>query len=161
MRRRDRQAGQASVVLVGVLLLGLAFTGLAVDGARLFTARRDLQNVADSAALAGASAIDEARFRETDGAEVRLDAGCGPRRGRAGAAARPVLPSSDRRRVDGRPRPGGRAHRTAGRDDVPARRRAPGGADRRVGHRRPADRLTGPITTGRPRSTMAEIPNYC
>jgi uncharacterized membrane protein len=67
------QSGQASVVLVGALLIGLAFTGLAVDGARLFTARRDLQNIADSAALAGASAIDEAHFRATDGREVRLD----------------------------------------------------------------------------------------
>jgi uncharacterized membrane protein len=61
------------VVLVGALLIALAFTGLAVDGARLFTARRDLQNIVDSAALAGASAIDEAHFRATDGREVRLD----------------------------------------------------------------------------------------
>jgi uncharacterized membrane protein len=63
------------VVILGALLIGLAFTGLAVDGARLFTARRDLQNVADSAALAGASAIDEGHFRATDGREVQLDAG--------------------------------------------------------------------------------------
>jgi hypothetical protein len=66
-------AGQASVVIVGALLIGLAFTGLAVDGARLFTARRDLQNVADAAALAGASAIDESHFRATGGTEVRLE----------------------------------------------------------------------------------------
>jgi uncharacterized membrane protein len=68
-----RDAGQASIVLVGALLVGLAFAGLAVDGARLFTARRDLQNVADAAALAGASAVDEGHFRATGGAEVRLD----------------------------------------------------------------------------------------
>jgi hypothetical protein len=68
-----REAGQASVVIVGALVICLAFTGLAVDGARLFTARRDLQNVADSAALAGASAIDEAQFRDSGGSEVRLD----------------------------------------------------------------------------------------
>jgi uncharacterized membrane protein len=68
-----RERGQASVVLIGALLIGLAFVGLAVDGARLFTARRDLQNVADSAALAGASAIDEAHFRTTGGREVRLE----------------------------------------------------------------------------------------
>jgi len=60
-------------VIVGALFICLAFTGLAVDGARLFTARRDLQNVADSAALAGASAIDEGHFRESAGNEVRLD----------------------------------------------------------------------------------------
>jgi hypothetical protein len=69
---RDER-GQASVLLVGVLLLGLLFVGLAVDGARLFTARRDLQNVADSAALAGASEIDESTYRASGGAEVRLD----------------------------------------------------------------------------------------
>jgi Flp pilus assembly protein TadG len=69
------------VLLVGALLLGLAFVGLAVDGARLFTARRDLQNVADSAALAGASAIDEAAFRASEGVTVRLD----PDRARAAA----------------------------------------------------------------------------
>jgi Flp pilus assembly protein TadG len=67
------ERGQASVLLVGVVLLGLAFAGLAVDGTRLFTARRDLHNIADSAALAGASAIDEAQFRASDGVEVRLD----------------------------------------------------------------------------------------
>ena len=71
MSRDER--GQASALLVGVLLLGLLFVGFAVDGARLFTARRDLQNVADSAALAGASSIDERVFRRTGGADVRLD----------------------------------------------------------------------------------------
>jgi uncharacterized membrane protein len=70
---QSRESGQASVVIVGALVICLAFTGLAVDGARLFTARRDLQNVADSAALAGASAIDEGHFRATAGSEVRLD----------------------------------------------------------------------------------------
>ena len=72
MNRNER--GQASALLVGVLLLGLLFVGFAVDGARLFTARRDLQNVADSAALAGASAIDEDVYRGSGGAKVRLDA---------------------------------------------------------------------------------------
>ena len=68
-----REKGQASVLLVGIVLVGLAFAGLAVDGTRLFTARRDLHNIADSAALAGASALDEAQFRSSDGADVRLD----------------------------------------------------------------------------------------
>jgi Flp pilus assembly protein TadG len=67
------ERGQASVLLIGVVLLGLAFAGLAVDGTRLFTARRDLHNIADSAALAGASAIDESIFRASGGADVRLD----------------------------------------------------------------------------------------
>ena len=66
------ERGQASVLLVGVLLIGLMFAGLAVDGARMFTARRDLQNVADSAALAGASSLDERVYRSSGG-DVRLD----------------------------------------------------------------------------------------
>ena len=70
---REREAGQASILIVGALLITLAFVGLGVDGARLFTARRDLQGVADAAALAGASAIDEDVYRTSAGAEVRLD----------------------------------------------------------------------------------------
>jgi hypothetical protein len=89
VNRPRRQAGQASVILIGALVVGLAFAGLAIDGARLFTARRDLQSVADSAALAGASAIDEGHFRATAGSEVRLDAGS------ARAAADRVLQASD------------------------------------------------------------------
>ncbi len=67
------QRGQASVLLIGILLIGLMFVGLAVDGARMFTARRDLQNVADSAALAGASSLDEGVYRASEGRDVRLD----------------------------------------------------------------------------------------
>jgi uncharacterized membrane protein len=70
--RRDER-GQASALLIGVLLLGLAVVGLALDGARLFTARRDLQNVADSAALAGASSLDESVYRASGGDRVALD----------------------------------------------------------------------------------------
>jgi uncharacterized membrane protein len=72
-RRGGRERGQAAVLLIGVLALAVAFVGLAVDGARLFTARRDLRAVADSAALAGASAIDEHAYRESVGRDVRLD----------------------------------------------------------------------------------------
>jgi uncharacterized membrane protein len=72
MKRGER--GQASVLLIGGLLIGLMVAGLAVDGARMFTARRDLQNVADSAALAGASSLDESTYRASGGGDVRLDA---------------------------------------------------------------------------------------
>lgn len=80
---RDREHGQAAVFLIGVLVLAVAFVGVAVDGARLFTARRDLSAVADSAALAGASAVDEAAYRASLGRDLRLD----PDRARAAAAA--------------------------------------------------------------------------
>lgn len=56
-------AGQACVILLGVLFCGLAVFGFVVDGTRLLVARRDLQHAVDAAALAGASALDEGRFR--------------------------------------------------------------------------------------------------
>lgn len=71
--RGEDERGQASVLLIGVLMIGLMFVGLAVDGARMFTARRDLQSVADSAALAGASSLDEGVYRASGGDDVRLD----------------------------------------------------------------------------------------
>ncbi|HZR13204.1 MAG TPA: pilus assembly protein TadG-related protein [Acidimicrobiia bacterium] len=72
--RARREGGQAAVLLLGVLALAVVFVALAVDGARLLTVRRDLHAVADSAALAGASAIDEHAYRETVGHDIRLDA---------------------------------------------------------------------------------------
>lgn len=65
------EAGQA-LVLVAVLLLGLvAVVGLATDGGLVFAQRRDLQNLADGAALAGAMQIDEGAYR--GGGAVTLD----------------------------------------------------------------------------------------
>jgi uncharacterized membrane protein len=60
-------------MLVATMVVVLTFAGLAVDGTRLVLARRDLQTMADSAALAAASSIDEARYRATGGVEVVLD----------------------------------------------------------------------------------------
>ena len=127
MNRPRRQAGQASVILIGALVVGLAFAGLAIDGARLFTARRDLQRVADSAALAGASAIDEGHFRATAGSEVRLDAGS------ARAAADRVLQAS------GLP-PGTQIDVIVEPDRVTVHRH-PRAGHRRVRQREPTDRL--------------------
>lgn len=73
VQRRADETGQAAALLVGALFVGLAVAGIVVDGARLFTARRDLQAVADSAALAGASAIDEPDYRASGGRDVHLD----------------------------------------------------------------------------------------
>lgn len=72
MRGRDER-GSVTGMLVAVMFVVLAFAGLAVDGTRLMLARRDLQALADSAALAGASSIDEARYRASGGTEVLLD----------------------------------------------------------------------------------------
>lgn len=97
MRRREvpAEAGQASVLLIGVLMIGLLFVGLAVDGARMFTARRDLQSVVDSAALAGASSLDEAQYRASAGVDVRLDPAAA-RRAVGEVLASSALPPSGR-----------------------------------------------------------------
>jgi uncharacterized membrane protein len=73
VRGRVGEAGSVTGLLVGVVLLLAMVVGLAVDGTRLFVARRDLQRLADSAALAGASSIDEARYRASGGLEVVID----------------------------------------------------------------------------------------
>ncbi len=57
------ESGQA-IVLVAVLMAGLvAVVGLVTDGGLVFSQRRDLQNVADAAALAGAMQLDEGVYR--------------------------------------------------------------------------------------------------
>ncbi len=63
--------GQA-IVLVALMMTGLiAVVGLVTDGGLVFSQRRDLQNAADAAALAGAMQIDENVYRATG--EVVLD----------------------------------------------------------------------------------------
>lgn len=83
------------MLLIGVLMIGLMFVGLVVDGARMFTARRDLQNVADSAALAGASSLDESQYRESAGVSVVLDP-IAARRAADDVLAASSLPTSTR-----------------------------------------------------------------
>lgn len=62
------------MVLVAILMVGLvAVVGLVTDGGMVFTQRRDLQNVADAAAAAGASQIDEDTYRGSAGETVVLD----------------------------------------------------------------------------------------
>ena len=67
---RDEQ-GQV-LVAVALLLVGVvALVGLTVDGGVVFAQRRDLQGLADAAALAGAMQIDEEAYRA--GLGVGLD----------------------------------------------------------------------------------------
>ena len=77
------EAGQAVVWVAVMLPLLLSVVGLSIDGGMAFTARRELQNVADAAARAGAMQIDLGRYRATDGATVVLDV---PRARQAAAA---------------------------------------------------------------------------
>lgn len=67
----SEESGQATV-LAAILMVGLvAVVGLVTDGGLVFSQRRDLQNVADAAALAGAMQIDEDAYRASG--EVVLD----------------------------------------------------------------------------------------
>lgn len=72
MKRLVRSERGAVLPLVAVVLLGLlALTALVVDGGVLFSSRRDLQGLADSAARAGAMALDVDALRSSD--VVKLD----------------------------------------------------------------------------------------
>ena len=73
VRLHRDEDGQA-MVLVAVFLLGLvAVAGLIADGGMVLAQRRDLQNVADAAAAAGAMQLDESAYRSSGGADVSLD----------------------------------------------------------------------------------------
>ena len=57
------ESGQV-IVMVAITMVGLvAVVGLVTDGGLVFAQRRDLQNAADAAALAGAMQIDESAYR--------------------------------------------------------------------------------------------------
>lgn len=72
MSKRVRGERGAVAPLVVVVMLGLlAITALVIDGGVLFAARRDLQGLADSAARAGAMALDVPVLRQAG--DVRLD----------------------------------------------------------------------------------------
>ena len=68
------QAGQAIVWVAVMLPLFLTVIGLAIDGGVVFAARRDLQNVADAGARAGAMQVDQRVYRDSSGTTVVLDA---------------------------------------------------------------------------------------
>ena len=93
MRRGVR--GQAAAWLAIMLPLFLAIVGLAVDGVVVLGARRELQDIADGAARAGATAIDEPRYREQGKVEL-VEATARQR-------AEQALGRVESRRLDGRP----------------------------------------------------------
>jgi len=71
IRRLRDDEGQV-LVLVALMMVGVvSVVGLVSDGGLVFAQRRDLQNVADAAAAAGAMQINEAVYRSTG--EVVLD----------------------------------------------------------------------------------------
>jgi Flp pilus assembly protein TadG len=56
-----------------MLPLFVAVVGLGIDGGLVFGARRELQNVADASARAGAMQVDQRAYRESSGTTVVLD----------------------------------------------------------------------------------------
>ncbi len=72
---RTSESGQAIVWVAAMLPLFLSVIGLAIDGGLVFSARRELQNVADSAARAGATQIDERRYRDSGGTVIAIAVG--------------------------------------------------------------------------------------
>lgn len=71
MRHSDR--GSVTIWMLGLSLLLLVFGGLALDYWRGLALQRELASVADSAAVAAASGIDEDAYRTTG--ELMLDHG--------------------------------------------------------------------------------------
>jgi hypothetical protein len=71
--RRRLAVGEAIATVAVALPLFLAMVGLALDGGLVLAARRELLDVADSAARAGVAQVDVRRYRATTGADVSLD----------------------------------------------------------------------------------------
>lgn len=69
------ERGQAIVWVAVMFPFFLATIGLAIDGGIVFDNQRALQNVADSAARAGATRIDPNAYRDSGGQRVVLDQG--------------------------------------------------------------------------------------
>jgi hypothetical protein len=68
---RPAQRGSVTIWGLGLTLIIAAFAGLVIDTWRVFAERQDLSGMADSAAIAGATAIDIDHLNETG--EVILD----------------------------------------------------------------------------------------
>jgi uncharacterized membrane protein len=83
----NRERGTTTFWLLGLCLMLFALGGISVDLWRSFSSRRALAAGADAAALAGASAIDEERYRST-GSLVLLPA-LAERRARSSLSGQP------------------------------------------------------------------------
>ena len=62
---RDSDRGSVTIWMLGLSILLLVFGGLAIDYWRALALQRELAAVADSAAIAAASGIDEEVYRAT------------------------------------------------------------------------------------------------
>lgn len=73
MRPTRSDAGQVTVLALGLALVTFAVAGLAVDGTKAFLLRRTLQNAADASALAGSGGLDAGSYYSSGGRRVELD----------------------------------------------------------------------------------------
>jgi uncharacterized membrane protein len=83
--RGGAERGTVTLWILGLACCTLPLGGLGVDLGRAVSARRALAATADAAALAGAGALDEARYRASGA--VALDPGAAAARARESAAA--------------------------------------------------------------------------
>ena len=88
--RSDR--GSVTIWMLGLSVLLLLFGGLAIDFWRALAVQRELAAVADSAAVAAASGIDEEHYRATG--EVILDSARAEALGMASMTAQDLDPVS-------------------------------------------------------------------
>ena len=82
--RERRQSGTITLWMLGLCLMLFLLGGISLDLWRAFSERRSLAASADAAAVAGASALDEAAYRSTGA--VRLVPADAQRRARASLA---------------------------------------------------------------------------
>lgn len=91
MKRLNSEAGQITVMALGLAVITFAIAGLAIDGTKAFLMRRTLQNAADASALAASGGLDSDAYYSSGGRRVELD---------PVAARRSALELLDRRGVD-------------------------------------------------------------
>ena len=86
MRQRSErgESGTITMWMLGLCVMLLLLGGISLDLWRAFSERRSLAATADAAAVAGASALDEAAYRS--GGVVRLDPADAQRRAQASLA---------------------------------------------------------------------------
>ena len=97
----DRQRGQILVIFALGLVAIIAMTGLVIDGGMTYVQRREQQNVADAAAMAGAYAYansGDASTATSPAQDAAADNGYTERRGRRGPRRRHGGVSNGRRR---------------------------------------------------------------
>jgi Flp pilus assembly protein TadG len=82
--RERRESGTITLWMLGLCLMLFLLGGISLDLWRAFSERRSLAASADAAAVAGASALDEAAYRSTGA--VRLVPADAQRRARASLA---------------------------------------------------------------------------